>query len=767
MNRKDRKINSLIGFREKLIGTICLLTSILILILYLLIYTKENQIIDEKLKQNTIFQSKVMSSALQTFLLDQDTLKTYHILNNLINNHSIIYAQLYDQYGKKFSEVIQNEEIFQLAQKKVPFDIDKSSVTVINDTLYDIIKPITFNDNLLGFFRLGIDNSEMKQQLQSNQNFYVLIFILVLIIGISLSILLGKYLDKPIRRLARQTNEIIRGNSHYKLDISTNDELGKLARAFNTLAKKWEESEIELKSYQKSLELKIAEQNKILRESEEKYRNLVETSPDIIFIIQDSRIVFSNNRVKDLFDVSADELYNELVENLDFIILEDRKKLKTKIDSISPSDSQVYQLELNANSKQGKEYILDLSIYRIQYNNQPAFQCIIRDVTKRRKFENDLLQIQKMESIGTLASGIAHDFNNILGVIVPNAELIKNMSEPESIIYKEAEQIESVAIKASELTNKLLSFTRKDKLKIEIINPNTIISNLIKLISRLIGKDISISVYLDPNMKNIAVDVNHIEQVILNIALNARDAMPHGGKLIFKSSLINNLNLPDLTPGKEYCLLEIIDTGVGMDEDTRQRIFEPFFTTKAAGEGTGLGLSTVYAIIKNHQGYISVDSNIGAGSKFNIYLPTTPQESTADETAILSLDYIGEGKILVIEDDIMMLETIKNLLGHLGYDVITALNGKQAIEIFNDAKDKIKLIILDLEMPLMNGIETLRKLKEIDDSVKVLISTGHIMENKVEEAMKEGAIAYLKKPYRITDLAKTIRNSIGTEDIKS
>ena len=763
MSRKGSKIFNFIGFREKLIGTLCLLTSILILVLYLLIYNKEKQIIKQNLEQNTFYRSKTLAAILYPLIVNNDTTRIDDIIKNIITDNCIIYAQVYSNQGEKYSEYIQNDQIYAIAQEEHPINTQDKVITTINEIFIDVIQPVEVHESVIGYIRLGIDNTIAIKELQSNQNFYILIFILVLVLGLSLSILLGKYLEKPIRRLANQTNEIVDGNINYQLDIHSNDDLGRLAQAFNSLAKKWEESEIELKSYQKSLELKIAEQNKILRESEEKYRNLVETSPDIIMIIQDYRIVFSNNRVQELFDVSADELHNEFLENLDFIVLEDRKKLKSKMESILLTDSQVYQLEINANNKHGKEYILDLSVHRIQYNDQPAFQCIFRDITKRRQFETDLLQIQKMESIGTLASGIAHDFNNILGVIVPNAELIKNMSEENSIIYKEAEHIESAAIKASELTNKLLSFSRKDKLKIEIINPNTIISNLIKLISRLIGKDIAISVYLDPEMKNVSVDVNQIEQVILNIALNARDAMTNGGKLIFKSSLIGNVHLPELKTGREYCLLEIMDTGSGMDEDTRNRIFEPFFTTKGEGQGTGLGLSTVYAIIKNHRGYITVDSSIGRGTKFNIYLPTTVQQSTIDETAILSTNFIGEGKILVIEDDMMMLETIKNLLGHLGYEVITALNGKQALEIFNESKEKIKLIILDLEMPLMNGIDTLKKLKELDNNVKVLISTGHIMENKVEEAMKEGALAFLKKPYRITELAKTIRDTIGSE----
>jgi two-component system cell cycle sensor histidine kinase/response regulator CckA len=285
------------------------------------------------------------------------------------------------------------------------------------------------------------------------------------------------------------------------------------------------------------------------------------------------------------------------------------------------------------------------------------------------------------------------------------------------------------------------------------------------LVTRLIGKSISVSVYLDPNIKNIAIDVNQIEQAILNIVLNARDAMPNGGKLVIKTSVIQNLqdqlNLSEISKEKEYCKIELIDSGCGMDEDTQKKVFEPFFTTKKAGHGTGLGLSTVCSIVQNHKGFISIDSKPGKGTGVTIYLPSTSAQATAEKTKSLMPNVLGEGEILVIEDDMLMLETMKNLLGHLGFEVITAVNGKQALEIYSESKSKIKLIILDMEMPIMNGLETLRKLKEIDINVKVLISSGYSMEEKVQTALNEGALAFLKKPYRITDLAKTIQSTIS------
>ena len=254
-------------------------------------------------------------------------------------------------------------------------------------------------------------------------------------------------------------------------------------------------------------------------------------------------------------------------------------------------------------------------------------------------------------------------------------------------------------------------------------------------------------------------------KVFCNLIKNAFDSMPNGGKLVIRTSMIQNLqdqlNLEEISKEKEYCKIEISDSGCGMDESTQKRVFEPFFTTKKAGHGTGLGLSTVYSIIQNHKGFISIDSKIGKGTCVIIYLPATSEQPTVEKTKSLMPNVLGEGEILVIEDDMLMLETMKNLLGHLGFEVITAVNGKQAIEIYNESKNKIKLIILDMEMPIMNGLETLRKLKEIDDKVKVLISSGFSMEEKVQTALQEGALAFLKKPYRITDLAKTIQSTIS------
>jgi PAS domain S-box-containing protein len=755
-----KKVLNAIGYREKLIGAFSLLTLILIVVLFFLIYRAEKKILIEGINQHAVNYASLISD-----IINQESSENISMaLNKTLQKSSILYLDIVMPDNVPYYKRVLVPDIFKKATTSNRYTgIQKGFV--IDDTYYDFIFPFSPQGEAGGYIRIGMDISPIQKGLLAQTDTFLLAFIISLIFGIFLSIILGKSLEEPIRKLANYTNEIANGNLNQSVDITSKDELGRLANSFNMMAKKLEESKSELTSYQKSLERKIAEQHRSLTESEEKYRNLVEMSPDLILIVQDDHVVFSNHRVDELFNISANQIRNESINNLTFIHPADREKFISKITVIPINDSQVYTFDIQAITREGRELIMDVSAHRMQYNNMPALQIILRDITQRKKFDIDLLQIQKMESIGTLASGISHDFNNILGVIIPNAELIKNMSEHGSTIYKEAEQIESAALKASELTGKLLSFSRKEELKIEVINPNIILKNLMNLVTRLIGKSISVSVYLDPNIKNIAIDVNQIEQAILNIVLNARDAMPNGGKLVIKTSVIQNLqdqlNLSEISKEKEYCKIELIDSGCGMDEDTQKKVFEPFFTTKKAGHGTGLGLSTVCSIVQNHKGFISIDSKPGKGTGVTIYLPSTSAQATAEKTKSLMPNVLGEGEILVIEDDMLMLETMKNLLGHLGFEVITAVNGKQALEIYSESKSKIKLIILDMEMPIMNGLETLRKLKEIDINVKVLISSGYSMEEKVQTALNEGALAFLKKPYRITDLAKTIQSTIS------
>lgn len=751
-----------IGYRERIMAAFSLLTVAIISILYLIITYNQEQMLKENLQNRINFFSNFFRTANYEESDSLNIEKFNLILDTFGEYKAFKFFQLFDSEYKLLRNNIYDFDFFNTIHVKPLSELGQINTKIVNElpnACYDIVFPVSINENPEFYARVGLDFSYLKKVSDYNKDYYILTFIIALVFANLLSFLIGNSLDKKIRELVKYTKTVSDGNLDIKFDFKWGHELGKLATAFNVMVNKLEESQDKLHTYQHSLEQKITEQNKILFESEEKYRNLVEASPNVILIIQNARIVFSNNSIKKLFGLTQNDVLDHLIDEIEFLSERDRTKLISELDRISPNDPTVYNFDFIGTDINGKEYNVELSVHRIQHNNNDAFQIIIRDITHRKQFENELLQLQKMESIGTLASGVAHDFNNILGVIMPNAEMIKKNSIPSGEIYRDAEQIESASLKASELTSKLLSFSRKEELKNEVIHPNQIIENILKLVTRVIGKNIDIETKLGDKIKNIDVDVNQIEQVILNIVLNAQDAMPNGGKLFIKTDMIKNvpldLNKPSSKTGQDIVRIQITDNGKGMESDIQKRIFEPFFTTKKPGHGTGLGLSTVYGILNNHNGTIFVKSKLGQGTTFTILLPCTDEKIVVKEETVITFKK-GKGLILIIEDEEMMLETCKNLCEHIGFDVLTSHNGEEGIRYFKENKDKITLIILDMEMPGINGLETYIELKKLDKNVKVIISSGFSIEGNVKKALDEGAKTFLKKPYRLKELSKSI-----------
>jgi PAS domain S-box-containing protein len=751
-----------IGYRERIMAAFSMLTIAVILILYLVISYSQEQMLYENLQNRIDFFSGFFQTAV---FEESDTLniEKYDLLLDAFGEYEAFkFFQLVDSDYNFIRNKVYDYEFFSSLQIKPISElgtINSKMVNVLHDACYDIIFPIRVEENITYYARVGFDFSYLKKVSDYNKDYYILTFIVALVIANLLSFLIGNSLDRKIRQLVNYTKSVSEGNLDLQFEFKWGHELGNLASAFNVMVNKLEESQGKLHTYQHSLEQKIAEQNKVLFESEEKYRNLVEASPNVILIIQNGRIVFSNNSLKKLFGINPNDISDSLIDDLHFISNNDRKKLSSDLDRISPNDSTVYNYDFTGIDLNGKENIIELSVHRIQHNHKNAFQVVIRDITQRKQFENELLQLQKMESIGTLAGGVAHDFNNILGVIIPSAEMIKKNSIPSGEIYRDADQIESAGLKASELTSKLLSFSRKEELKKEVIHPNQIIENILKLITRVIGKNIAIETKLGDKIKNISVDINQVEQVILNIVLNAQDAMLNGGKLSIKTDMIKNVPLNpkrlDSKTGQNIVRIQISDNGIGMEPEIQKRIFEPFFTTKRPGHGTGLGLSMVYGVLKNHDGTIFVKSKIDIGTTFTILLPCTEEKLVLKEETVITIKK-GKGTILIVEDEEMMLETCKNLCEHIGYDVFTAHNGEEGIEIYKEYKNKISLLILDMEMPGLNGLETFIELKKIDKNVKVIISSGFSLEGNVKTAISKGAKTFLKKPYRLKELSKNI-----------
>jgi signal transduction histidine kinase len=388
-----------------------------------------------------------------------------------------------------------------------------------------------------------------------------------------------------------------------------------------------------------------------------------------------------------------------------------------------------------------------------------------RDVSDYKQLEEQLMQAQKMEAVGRLAGGTAHDFNNLLVPIISYAELGMMSAAPDSKLYSYMDHIVEATERAAAITQQILAFSRKQVLEVKVLDLNQIISAFQKMIQRLIGEDIEIAIFLSPNLSLVRADKGQLEQVLMNLAINARDAMPAGGKLTLETvNVYLDENYSQARPTSEpghYVMMAISDTGFGMDDDTRQHIFEPFFTTKEMGKGTGLGLSTVFGIVKQHQGNIYVYSEPGQGTTFRIYLPQAGAGvvTAVDEPPIPTSTH-GTETILVVEDEDMVREVVQETLEAHGYKVFQANNPLDGLQLALDHAGAIDLLVTDVIMPDMNGRQLYQEITRTSPHLKVLYISGYTDNVIVHHGILEEGIHFLQKPFNVRDLTQKVRQAL-------
>jgi len=394
------------------------------------------------------------------------------------------------------------------------------------------------------------------------------------------------------------------------------------------------------------------------------------------------------------------------------------------------------------------------------------FVAVKRDITEHIELSRQLLQAQKMEAVGTLAGGVAHDFNNLLQVVLGYTELILTDEQLPSAHKDDLTRINKAAKNGADLVQRLLTFSRKTETKPKPLNLNHRISQVEKLLSRTIPKMIRIETILAKDLKVINADPTQMEQVLMNLVVNARDAMPEGGKIVIQTAdaLLDEAYARThlgARPGP-YVLLTVSDTGKGMDKETRDHIFEPFFTTKGVGEGTGLGLATVYGIVKQHSGHIMCYSEPDKGTTFKLYFPALIAEAGGEQQGLGPVPRGGTETILLVDDEEFLRDLGTRVLLKAGYTVLTACDGKKALEVYSSQRGNISLVILDLIMPQMGGKQCLEELLRMDPSVKVLVASGHAESGPAEAALQAGAKGFVSKPYDVKELLKTVREVLDT-----
>ncbi len=487
-----------------------------------------------------------------------------------------------------------------------------------------------------------------------------------------------------------------------------------------------------------------------LEKSERQYRGLVENAHEGIWVVAvDGRIKFANRRMEEITG-EVNLAGHHLAEFWD---PETHRSVKTVL--AKNREGQVVQRELEILSRDRGPVAVIMSSVPLMENGRflGAF-AMFNDISEQKALEKQVRQHQKMQAIGTLAGGIAHNFNNLLMNIMGLTGLILAGTDPGHPNRADLQLIEQEVVKGSALTKQLLSLGRGGQPTPRAVDLNALLDKAAELFCRT-RSDITITRQLSPHLPPVEVDAGQMEQVLLNLFVNAWQAMSRQGEMTLTSreeTLSEAFCEPYGRPGGRYAHLSLTDTGHGMDEATMTRIFEPFFTTKDVGQGTGLGLATVYAIIKNHRGFIRVDSQPGQGTTFHLFLPVSTKpvasEPSRDEACIR-----GSNTILVADDEDSVRMVAERILAQLGYQVLVAPNGDQALEIFRREGRGIDLVILDMVMPGMGGAETYHKLREIDPEARVLLSSGYCLDEEAQELMAAGARGFIQKPYRIAALS--------------
>ncbi len=529
-----------------------------------------------------------------------------------------------------------------------------------------------------------------------------------------------------------------------------------------------------------------------LRAAEARYRTLVERLPAITYVAElgaDGPWHYVSPQIETMLGFSPVEWLSDPMNWMNHILPEDRE-IALAAEKLFQETHELFHAEYRMSARDGRLlWFRDEGVLLHQAGDQrPLMQGVMYDITERKRLEDQLRHSQKMEAVGQLAGGVAHDFNNLLMLIQAHNEHLRDRLAADDPARKDAVEIENAVTRAASLTGQLLAFSRKQILRPKVLDLNVVLADVARMLHRLIGESIEVKVVAAPSLGRVKADPGQMEQAILNLAVNSRDAMPAGGRLTIATSDVelnedDSRNHEGVTPGK-YVMLAVSDTGSGMDTETQAHMFEPFFTTKAPGKGTGLGLATVYGVVKQSDGWIWVDSAPGRGTTFKIYLPRVEESSMVEDraensaaqrsraqkqlssktAASLTTRPKGTETVLVVEDQDGIRDIVRESLRRNGYTVLIAEDGNQALEMASAYPDPIHLLVTDLVMPNIGGRELAERLTPLRPQMKVLFMSGYSEHStlNIEETALSATV--LQKPFSLEALAQNVRRVLDAPD---
>ena len=492
-------------------------------------------------------------------------------------------------------------------------------------------------------------------------------------------------------------------------------------------------------------------------------QGIIDTAPVIVLLLDaDGRILRFNDYTAHMIGYTLDEVRGR--DWIDLVVPEtERERIKKMFGSaVGGTSTRGYINNIQTRSGDTRSIIWYDTTLCDEDTQETMLLSIGQDVTEQRRMEQRIRQSEKLEALGQLAGGIAHDFNNQLAGIVGFADILQTELDGRPDLLDYVDSIITSAERSADLTGQLLAFSRRGKFLTKPVNVDGVIRDVVAILKHSVDKRITIETRFGHHRAITLGDPAQLQSALLNLGINARDAMPDGGTLAYATSVVELgeetcRKIPYAMQPGSYILIQVTDTGLGMDEATRNRIFEPFFTTKDRGKGTGMGLSAVYGTVKNHRGAINVDSEPGRGTEFKLYLPLIKNRRTEEDLTTESPELPSfSGQILLVEDEADVAKMTASMLTHLGCRVQVAGNGREAVEIFRNSHRDIDLVILDLVMPELSGRDTYHRLRAIDPGVVAFIASGFSLDGEVQNLLDEGAQAFIPKPYRLADLARQL-----------
>jgi PAS domain S-box-containing protein len=596
----------------------------------------------------------------------------------------------------------------------------------------------------------------IDQEIHRGFTIFVVGAFLLLMIALFLGYRLSNVILPPLAALTTAAEGFSDKNLNVRVDKVLPGEFGVLASAFNSMAARIQHA--------------LEENNRLLGEvtaSQNKYQDLYDNAPNGYHsLAPDGTIIEINNTELNWLGYNRQEVVS-IMNTRDIIDESCIPMFETAFRALreegTPVNAECIFKRFDGATFPGR--VNNIAVF--DANGQFLYsRCSVRDITQEKEVYRQLLQSQKLESLGTLSGGIAHDFNNLLTSIMGFAQLAMLNLDPESQTYNNLDRVVNLGNQAAGLTRQLLTFSRRSHMEKTILSPVHLVKETVKVIERTFPETIHIRSHIDRDIANIEADATQIQQVLMNLCVNARDAMPDGGSLRISLTNIKNDDHPILEhgdhPPDHYVCLSIKDTGSGIPHHTQERMFEPFFTTKDVGKGTGLGLSIVHGIVESHGGHIHLNTELGNGTEFLIYLPAIGEAATEETTD--AIPRTGNETILLVEDDANVRDVAQKMLAKQGYTVLTATNGMEELDVFRTHQEKIDLVVTDVVMPKLSGLELSAEVARQDPHAKVLLISGYVPE---QEHVSQCIIGFLSKPFEAGQLTAAVRKALDTSPVTS